>query len=125
MASEFHSGSLDFENLQGERHYSFLTAYNRSKLCNILFTYELARRLVGTHVTANCLSPGPTVTRLGDNMSGFPAMVARLLKTWRFVYPEEGAQATVYVASAPDLDLVSGRFFLRRRNMRTKNHVRH
>lgn len=120
VASEFHSGSLDFENLQGERHYNFLTAYNRSKVCNVLFAYELARRLAGTRVTANCLSPGPTVTRLGDNMSGFPAMVARLMKTWRFVYPEQGAQSTVYVASSSDLDLVSGRFFLGRREMRTK-----
>ncbi len=120
VASEFHSGSLDFANLEGGRHYNFLTAYNRSKLCNILFTYELARRLAGTRVTANCLSPGPTVTRLGDNMGGFRAMVLRLMKTSRFVYPEQGAQTTVYVASSPDLDLVSGRFFLRRRDVRTK-----
>jgi NAD(P)-dependent dehydrogenase (short-subunit alcohol dehydrogenase family) len=63
VASSCHSASLDFENLQGERHYNFLGAYNRSKLCNILFTYELSRRLSGTRATANCVSPGPTATR--------------------------------------------------------------
>jgi NAD(P)-dependent dehydrogenase (short-subunit alcohol dehydrogenase family) len=120
VTSEFHSGSLDFHNLQGERHYNFLTAYHRSKLCNILFTYELARRLTGTRATANCLSPGPTMTRLGDNMSGLPAMISRLMKTWWLVFPERGAQTTVYVASSPDLDSVSGRFLLRCRETRTK-----
>jgi NAD(P)-dependent dehydrogenase (short-subunit alcohol dehydrogenase family) len=78
VASSSHSSRLDFENLQGERRYNFLAAYNRSKLCNILFTYELARRLRGTRVTANCLSPGPTATRLGDNMAGIPRLVSRV-----------------------------------------------
>jgi NAD(P)-dependent dehydrogenase (short-subunit alcohol dehydrogenase family) len=81
VASEFHSGTLNFENLQGERHYNFLATYNCSKLCNILFTYELTRRLAGNRITANFLSPGPTATRLGDNMSGFPALVSSVMKT--------------------------------------------
>src|SRR5579859_1049749 len=80
VASESHSGRLDFDNLQGERRYSFLAAYNRSKLGNILFTYELARRLAGTGVTANCLSPGPTMTRFGDEMRGLPALFPLLMK---------------------------------------------
>jgi NAD(P)-dependent dehydrogenase (short-subunit alcohol dehydrogenase family) len=120
VASEFHRGKLDFENLQGERHYNFLDAYNRSKLCNILFTYELAGRLAGSCITANSVSPGFTATRLGDNMSGFPALVSRVMKNIRFVYPERGAKTTVYLASSPDLELVSGRFFLRGRDTPTK-----
>jgi retinol dehydrogenase 14 len=80
VSASCHSGSLDFENLQGERHYNFLTAYNRSKLCNILSSYELARRVAGTRITANCVSPGRTATRLGDNMAGVPGLVARVLK---------------------------------------------
>jgi NAD(P)-dependent dehydrogenase (short-subunit alcohol dehydrogenase family) len=55
-SSEFHSGELDFSNLQGERKYNWLGAYQRSKLCNILFTYELSRRLAGSTITANCFS---------------------------------------------------------------------
>src|SRR5258708_10060939 len=58
-SSEFHSGTLDFSNLQVERRYNWFSAYKRSKLCNILFTYELARRLAGTTVTPNSFSPGP------------------------------------------------------------------
>jgi len=71
-SSEFHSGELEFSNLQGQRQYNWLGAYKRSKLCNILFTYELSRRLAGSTITANCFSPGPTLTRLGDNMRGLP-----------------------------------------------------
>ncbi len=111
VASSCHSGSLDFENLQSEGHYNFLAAYNRSKVCNILFTYELARRLRGTRATANCVSPGPTATRLGDNMVGFPRLISRILKNIRLVYPEAGAETLVYVASSPYLGSVSGRFF--------------
>lgn len=122
VTSQTHSGSLDFANLEGERHYNFLDSYNRSKLCNILFTYELARRLCGTSITANCLSPGPTITRIGGNMKGWPAFVPRLLKRIPFVsaYPEREARTHVYVASSPDLDGISGRFFLRCREARTK-----
>jgi len=119
-SSEFHSGGLDFSNLQAERHYNWLAAYKRSKLCNILFTYELARRLSGTRVTANCVSPGPTVTRLGDNMTGVPRLVVGLLKSIYFVYPEAGAETLVYAASSSDLDSVSGRFFESCRHRRTK-----
>ena len=122
VASQIYSGSLDFVNLQSERRYNFFAAYCRSKLCNILFTYELARRLSGTAITANCLSPGPTITHIGDNMRGWPALLPRLLKQIPFVseYPERGARTHVYVASSPDLDGISGRFFLNFREARTK-----
>ena len=122
VASESHSSRIDFANLQGERHYNFFGAYNRSKLGNILFTYELARRLESTGVTANCLSPGPTATAFGDNMSGLPGLFPRLMKRIPFFLasPEQGARTSIYVASAPDLAGVSGRFFLRGRERRTK-----
>jgi len=122
-SSEFHSGTLDFSNLQGERRYNWLGAYKRSKLCNILFTYELARRLAGTTVTANCFSPGPTLTRLGDNLRGLPAVFPWIVKRIPslLAFPERAAITPVYVASSPDLDGVSGRFFLRCRTTRTKH----
>jgi NAD(P)-dependent dehydrogenase (short-subunit alcohol dehydrogenase family) len=72
VASEAHRGSrLDFEDLQSSRRYSGWMAYQRSKLANILFTRELARRLEGTGVTANCLHPGFVATNFGDNNRGF------------------------------------------------------
>src|SRR5258708_22900373 len=122
-SSEFHSGTLDFSNLQGERRYSWLGAYKGSKLCNILFTYELARRLAGTTITANCFSPGPTLTRLGDNLRGLHAVLPWIVKRIPslLAFPERAAITPVYVASSPELDRVSVNFFLRRRTTRTKH----
>ncbi len=122
VSSEIHSGSLDFGNLQGERHYNFLDAYYRSKLGNILFTYELARRAAKTGVTANVLSPGPTRTRFGDNIRGLPRLFPLIMKNipFLFVPPEKGAGTSVYLASSPEVAHVSGRFFMKNREMHTK-----
>jgi NAD(P)-dependent dehydrogenase (short-subunit alcohol dehydrogenase family) len=122
LASGVHSSSLDFSNLHGERHYDFIGAYRRSKLCNILFTYELARRLAGTAITANCLSPGPTLTRLGDNLTGLQAIFPWVVKRIPFVLglPEGGGRPIVYAATSPALAGITGRFFLRGRDTRTK-----
>lgn len=122
VGSETYSSTLDFDNLQGEQHYNFLAAYFQSKLANILFTYELARRLKGTKVTANCLSPSPTRTRFGDNMRGLPALFPLVMKRVPFLFasPEKGARTSVYVASSPGIAGLSGRFFLRYRERRTK-----
>ena len=122
VASEAYPGTLDFDNLQGERHYNFLGAYGRTKLCNILFSYELARRLEGSGVTSNCLSPGPVATRFGDNMTGLPALFPFVMKRIPLLFqsPEKGARTAIRLASSPEFDGVSGRFFLRQRERRTK-----
>jgi NAD(P)-dependent dehydrogenase (short-subunit alcohol dehydrogenase family) len=122
VASESHSGALEFDNLQGERHYNFFGAYNRSKLANILFTYELAHRLKGTGTTVNCLSPGPTVTPFGNNLTGLPALFPMLMKKIPFLFhsPEKGAETSIYLASAQEVAGVSGRFFLRCHESRSK-----
>jgi NAD(P)-dependent dehydrogenase (short-subunit alcohol dehydrogenase family) len=122
VASEAYSRKLDFENLQGERSYSFLSAYNRSKLANILFTYELARRLDGTGVTANAVSPGPARTRFGDNMGGLSGVFPKVMKRLPFfAAPEKAALGPVYLASSPELAEVSGRFYLRCKEVKTKS----
>lgn len=121
VASEVYPAKLEFDNLQGERRYGFLNAYFRSKLENILFTFELARRLEGTGVTANCLSPGPVRTGFGMRMGGFPGLVPRLMKLLPvFVSPEKGARTSIYVASSPEIAGTSGRFFFRCREEPTK-----
>ena len=122
VASESHSGALEFDNLQGERHYNFFSAYNRSKLANILFTYELAHRLKGTGTTANCLTPGPTVTSFGNNLTGLPALFPAVMKKIPFLFrsAEKGAETSIYLASSPEVAEVSGRFFLRCRESRTR-----
>ena len=122
VASEAYPGGLDFGNLQGERSYHFLVAYMRSKLANILFSYELARRLQGSSVTANCLSPGPTVTRFGNDLTGPAALFPLIMKRipGLFAPVEVGAGTSIQLASSPKLEGVSGRFFFRGRERRTK-----
>jgi NAD(P)-dependent dehydrogenase (short-subunit alcohol dehydrogenase family) len=118
VAAEAYPGRLEFDNLQGERRYGFLNAYFRSKLENIIFSFELARRLEGSGVTANCMSPGPTRTQFGDNMTGLPGLFPNVKRL--FPGPETGARTLVYLASSPEVEGVSGRFFLRQRARRTK-----
>jgi len=122
VASEIHSGTLDFDNLQGERHYNFLKAYNTSKLENILFSYELSRRVETTGVTVNSLSPGPTATHFGDNLTGLPSLFPQVMKRipFLFVDPKKGAATSVYLAASDEVAGLTGRFFFKRRETRTK-----
>jgi NAD(P)-dependent dehydrogenase (short-subunit alcohol dehydrogenase family) len=104
-------GRIDFDDLQGERSYSGARAYNQSKLANVLFTYELARRLQATSVTANALHPGVVSTSFGAED---PGRVQRLFTPFMRPFmksPAQGAATSVHVASAPDLEQVTGRYF--------------
>jgi NAD(P)-dependent dehydrogenase (short-subunit alcohol dehydrogenase family) len=110
-ASDAHRGAmLDFDNLQSEKGFGAMQAYGRSKLCNILFTRELARRLHGTGVTANCLHPGFVATRFGDQSGGLISHMVRLTKYFA-IPPTEGAKTVVYLAASPEADGVSGKYF--------------
>ncbi len=110
-SSHAHKGAkLDFTDLQMEKKYSGFRAYGRSKLCNILFTRELARRLAGSGVTANCLHPGFVATRIGDQNHGFGAHVFGFFKKFA-LSPEQGAETIVYLASSDVPAVVSGAYF--------------
>jgi NAD(P)-dependent dehydrogenase (short-subunit alcohol dehydrogenase family) len=112
VASEAHrNASLDFEDLQTARGYNGWKAYQRSKLANILFTRELARRLAGTGVTANCLHPGFVKTSFGDNNRGFWGIGIRLGKLFAAISVPRGAETPVYLASAPEVEGVTGKYF--------------
>jgi NAD(P)-dependent dehydrogenase (short-subunit alcohol dehydrogenase family) len=112
VASNAHRGTtLDFADLQGERKYDGWTAYKRSKLCNILFTRELARRLESTGVTANCLHPGFVSSRIGDDNGGLYALAIRIGKRFSGIPPEQGAKTSVYLATAPELDGKTGDYY--------------
>jgi NAD(P)-dependent dehydrogenase (short-subunit alcohol dehydrogenase family) len=111
--------TLDFTNLQAEKRYGFLDAYFRSKLANIIFSVDLARRLEGSGVTVNSMSPGPTRTRFGDNMTGPPALFPLIMKRL-FPSPETGARTLIYLASSPEVEGVSGKFFFRQRVKQSK-----
>jgi NAD(P)-dependent dehydrogenase (short-subunit alcohol dehydrogenase family) len=101
---------LDFEDLQCARNYRAFTAYGRSKLSNILFTRELARKLAGTGVTANCLHPGVVNTRFADGGHGALYQVFRIVKNFALT-PEKGAETIIYLASSPDVAGVTGEYF--------------
>ena len=102
-ASAAHYGAkLDFDDLQCARGYSAWRAYNRSKLANILFTRELAKRLAGTGVTANCLHPGFVASRFGDEAGGWTARLFPFAKRFA-ISPAQGADTIVYLASSPEV----------------------
>jgi NAD(P)-dependent dehydrogenase (short-subunit alcohol dehydrogenase family) len=110
-ASDAHKGySLDFDDLQASKSYSAIGAYGRSKLCNILFTRELARRWSDKDITAYCLHPGFVATRFGDGSGGFLSRVVRIAKTFA-ISPEKGAETIVYLASSPDVNQNGGYFY--------------
>ncbi len=104
VASMAHASHIDFDNLQGEKHFEGYDAYSRSKLCNILFTYKLARMVRDTPVTVNCLHPGVIRTKLlkaGWGMGGSGT--------------EKGAETIVYLASSAEVQDVSGKYFANRK----------
>lgn len=111
VSSNAHAmGHIDFDDLQGESSYSGARAYNQSKLANVLFTYELARRLRTTSVTANAVHPGLVSTGFG---AGDPGRTQRLfLPVLRpfMKSPAQGAATSIHLASAPDLDRMTGRY---------------
>ena len=101
---------MDFDDLQSAKNYRAMQAYSRSKLCNILFTRELARRLHGTGVTANCLHPGFVATRFGAQSGGPIAHLIWLAKFFA-ISPAQGAETIVYLASSPDVATNTGQYF--------------
>jgi retinol dehydrogenase 12 len=101
---------LDFGDLQSEKDYSASGMYGRTKLMNVLFTRELSRRLAGTGVTANCLHPGFVATRFGDASGGLMSLALKAAKKFALT-PEEGAKTIIYLASSPEVEGVSGKYF--------------
>jgi len=112
-------GKIDFDDLQGERDYSGSDAYDQSKLANVLFTYELARRLGDRGVTANVLHPGVVRTAFGAEDPGrlqrlFVPLLKPLMKT-----PTRGAATSIFLASSPEVEHVTGRYFANRRQKKS------
>jgi NAD(P)-dependent dehydrogenase (short-subunit alcohol dehydrogenase family) len=111
VSSGAHShATLDFADLQSERGYDPKEVYSRTKLANILFTYELSRRLRGTGVTVNCLTPGVVATRMLGDYMGAPRGTG--VDSTFGASPEEGAETSIYLAAAPDVEGVTGKYFV-------------
>jgi retinol dehydrogenase 14 len=120
-SGEQRNGTIDFDDLQGKKQYKTAKAYSQSKLANVLFTYELARRLEGTGVSANCLHPGAGVrTNLGSGVSGVFGFTVRAL-TPLMKSPEKGAETSIYLASSPEVEGVSGGYFVKKAEARSSD----
>ncbi|HLX89506.1 MAG TPA: SDR family oxidoreductase [Acidimicrobiales bacterium] len=117
VASTAHKGArrgLDFDDLQSEHGYGAMAVYSKSKLANIYFTSELARRLAGSGVTANCLHPGTVATNYGrdGDSTGFLAFGLKVIKPF-ILTPDQGARTSIYLASSLEVADVSGRYFVK------------
>ena len=115
-SSNGHVGSrLDFDDLQNERHYGYggYRAYGQSKLANLLFTYELARRLSGTAVTVNAVHPGLVASGFGMNNGGAIKLSMSILHLFSLT-PVQGADTLVYLASSPEVEGISGKYWTNR-----------
>ncbi len=113
-----HGAEIDFDDLQSERSYNAEDVYAVTKLMNLLFTYELARRLRGSGVTANALHPGAVATRLLADYMRVPLARVALARTFG-ASPEQGADTVVYLASAPDVAVTTGKYFTNRQETRS------
>jgi retinol dehydrogenase 14 len=109
------AGRIDFDDLQGARNYSGQRAYSQSKLANIVFTNELARRLQGTGVTATSVHPGVVRTNFGsEDQAWFFQIISRVVRPF-LKTPAQGAQTPIYLASSPEVEAITGQFFANRK----------
>ena len=120
VASDAHQyGQLDLNDLNFEKSYFGFAAYARSKLANILFTYELARRLEGSGVTVNALHPGGVATNIfSTDFSIFGPLIKGIVSLFTLT-PTQGADNTIYLAAAPDVEGVTGKYFVKRAAVRS------
>lgn len=111
VSSDAHHGArLNLDDLQNRRGFTGFKAYSQSKLANVLFTYELARRLEGQGVTVNALHPGFVATRFGANNGGFARWAIRLTQ-FAAISPAEGARTILYLAASPEVEGVTGKYY--------------
>ncbi|HKQ76699.1 MAG TPA: SDR family oxidoreductase [Blastocatellia bacterium] len=116
VASEAHRNShIVFDDLNLEKGYSGWKAYAQSKLANVLFTYELARRLGGSGVTANCMHPGVVGTNIFKDVKGVGGTIVRLITPFMRT-PEKGADTMIWLASSPEVEGITGRYFIDRKD---------
>ncbi len=106
-------GRIDFDDLMGARTYSGQRAYNQSKLANVMFTYELSKRLAGTGVTATAVHPGMTNTAFSSEDPALGLLV-RILRPF-MQSPAKGADTAVFLASSPEVESMSGGYFAKRK----------
>jgi NAD(P)-dependent dehydrogenase (short-subunit alcohol dehydrogenase family) len=117
VSSNSHAGrEIDFADIENRRSYQFMRAYGRSKLGNILFTKELDRRLSGSGVTVNAVNPGFVGTNIGANNGWLVKLFLSVTRIWA-ISVDEGAETSVYLASSPEVERVSGEYFYKKQSV--------
>ena len=122
VASDAHKAArkgVNFDDLERNRAYSGFVVYGETKLMNILYTRELARRLEGSGVTVNCLHPGVIASGFGLNNKGFLGWATRTLGPLFLLTPEEGAQTSIYLCTSPEVAGVTGQYFAKSKVAKT------
>jgi NAD(P)-dependent dehydrogenase (short-subunit alcohol dehydrogenase family) len=115
VSSDAHRwAKIDLDDLQSRKRYRGMQVYGKTKLANIMFTYELAERLEGTEVTANCMHPGGVNTNFGNNQGGPMNLLFRLFKPF-MRSPEQGADTLIYLASSPEVEGMTGKYLADRK----------
>lgn len=115
------SAGLNLDDARDGSNFSGFRAYGSSKLANILFTYELARRLEATNISVNAVHPGVVKTGIGDNMKGIPRFLFKLMKTVAGRTPQKGAETPVYLASSPEVAGISGYYWIDKQSIQTSD----
>jgi retinol dehydrogenase 12 len=119
VSSDAHRGAkINFGDLEAKRGYSGFPVYGQSKLANILFTFELARKLEGTGVTANALHPGFVATRFAKNNGLLVALGMGVVHRIFALSPEKGARTSLYLAASPEVEGITGEYFVKERAVR-------
>lgn len=112
-SASHYGGHLNLHDLQMRKGYGVMKAYSQAKLAQVLFTYELSRRLEGTGVTANCLHPGAVATNIWGGTMGPFAFVGRISRLF-LISPEEGAETPAYLASSQEVEGLTGKYYDRK-----------
>jgi NAD(P)-dependent dehydrogenase (short-subunit alcohol dehydrogenase family) len=112
-------GKINFDDLQSQKKYQGFPVYSMTKLANVMFTYELAKRLEGTGVTVNALHPGVVNTGFGDGTGGLFGILFSLVKRFQGITPEQGADTVIYLATSPEVAGVTGKYFDKRKTKQT------
>jgi NAD(P)-dependent dehydrogenase (short-subunit alcohol dehydrogenase family) len=119
-SASHYRGHLNFDDLQMMKGYGVMKAYSQAKLAQVLFTYELSRRLEGTGVTVNCLHPGTVATNIWKGSMGPFSSLGNISRLF-LISPEEGAETPVYLASSPEVEGVTGKYYDHRREKRSSD----
>jgi len=118
VSSSLHKlGKLNFDDIPFNKGYARSKAYQRSKLANIGFTYEMARRFFDKNITVNVMNPGLVATNVGETAGGFSAKMKGLVDNIAGLTPEEGAQTIIYLATSPGVNGVTGRYFVKEKSI--------